>query len=311
MKEVDSRKPKNTSSTRMWSSKFWSNTPIKQALSEIIKPEEIDMSLVKTNDELNPILWDGEELKPDIRAKLLKIAIEYIKYCKIDDKTFKDIWLVGSNANYNYTQFSDIDVHILLDFSEIKADPEIIGEYFKAKKELWSLEHTILVDDHSVECYIQNTNEPFTSMGVYSLMNNKWIRKPIKKFINVDEADIQLKAADIMNMIDILIDEFNNGMDVTQKAKVVKDKIRKMRQSGLYKEGEFSPENLAFKILRNSGYIEKLNNLKNDSFDKELSYDNKDKEVAVAESAYVPKKFIIDDFQLKALIEQKYANQNF
>lgn len=311
MKEVDSTKPKAGNTMRHWSSKFWSTTPFKKVLSEIIKPEEIDMSLVRTNDELNPILWNGEELKQDIRAKLLKIAIEFIKYCKIEDKTFKDILLVGSNANYNYTQFSDIDVHVLLDFNEINADPEIIGEYFKVKKELWGLEHNIVIDDHTVECYVQNTNEPFTSMGVYSLMNNKWIRKPIRKFINVDEADVQLKAADIMNKIDILVDEFNKGMDVTQKAKVVKDKIRKMRQAGLYKEGEFSPENLAFKILRNTGYMEKLNNLKNDSFDKELSYNDKDKEIMVAESAHVPKKFVIDAFQLKALVEQKYANQNF
>jgi hypothetical protein len=290
---------------RNWSSKFWHTNPIKNVLAEIIKPEEIDMSTVKTNDELNPILWDGEELKPDIRAKLLKIASEFIKYCKIEDKKFQDILLVGSNANYNYTQFSDVDLHILMDFNEIDADPEIVGEYFKAKKELWSLEHEILIDDHTVECFVQNSSEPFTSMGVFSLMKNEWVRKPIKKFINVDEADVQLKAADIMNKIDILVDEFNKGMDVTQKAKLVKDKIKKMRQAGLYKEGEFSPENLTFKILRNTGYMDKLNNLKNDSFDRALSSGEPKEDSVVAES----KKYVINEFQFKALLERKYLKE--
>ncbi len=259
---------------RNWCGKYWNNNSIRNIISEVIKPEEIDMSLVKTNDELNPLFWKKDELNYDIRQKLLKIAIEFIKYCKIEDKKFLDIMFVGSNANYNYTQFSDIDIHILLDFSRIEAEPEIIGEYFKAKKELWSLEHDITIDDHSVECYVQSTTEPFTSLGVYSIYKNEWIRKPLKKFINIDEAAIQLKAADIMNKIEILIDEFNSGHDVIEKTIAIKNKIKKLRKTGLYKEGEYSPENLAFKILRNSGYLDKLNKLKNLSFDKSLSLED-------------------------------------
>lgn len=256
---------------RYWSSKFWNENDLKSLISEVIKPEKIDMSSIKMNDELNPELWNGEELKPEIRSALLKIAVEFIKYCKIDDKKFGDIILVGSSANYNYTPHSDIDLHILTDFNTIDAEPEMIGEYFKVKKELWSLEHNITIDNHAVECFVQNSNEPYVSSGVYSIMKNTWIRKPMKKFISIDEPDVQMKVADIINKIDMVEDEFNKGEDVSLKAKAIKDRIKKMRQSGLYKEGEFSPENLAFKILRNSGYLDKLSNLKNDSFDKKLS----------------------------------------
>lgn len=256
---------------RNWSAKYWNNTSIKQVLQEIIEPDQIDMSTVKMNDDLNPVLWKGDTLREDIRQKLLKISIEFIKFCKVEDKKFSDIILVGSNANYNYTPFSDIDLHVVMDFDQVDADPMIIGEYFKAKKELWSLEHDISFDDHVVECYVQSTTEPNSSLGIYSLMNNKWVRKPLKKFINIDEADVQLKAADLMNKIDTLVDEFNKGMDVVNKAKMIKDKIKKMRHAGLYKEGEFAPENLAFKILRNTGYLDKLTRLKNDSFDQSVS----------------------------------------
>jgi len=257
---------------RYWTSKFWTDKTVKDLISEVIKPEDIDMSSVKMNDDLNPELWDKDgKLKDVVRQALLKIAVEFIKYCKIEDKKFSDILMVGSSANYNYTPHSDVDLHILFDFNEIDADPEIIGEFFKAKKELWSLEHEVKIDDHTVECYVQNTNEKNVSSGVYSVMKNDWIRKPMKKFISIDEPDVQMKVSDIVNKIDILVDDFNKGEDVTGKAKVVKDRIKKMRQSGLYKEGEYSPENLTFKILRNSGYLDKLSKLKNDSFDRKLS----------------------------------------
>lgn len=265
---------------RYWSSKFWNDNNIKDLISEVIKPENIDMSSIKMNDKLNPQFWnEDEKLKPAVRAALLKIAIEFIKYCKMDDKKFTDILLVGSSANYNYTPYSDVDLHILTNFTQIDAEPEMLGEFFKAKKELWSLEHNITIDDHTVECFVQNSNEPYVSSGVYSIKKNDWIRKPMKKFISIDEPDVQMKVADIVNKIDILTNEFEKGEDVTVKAKAVKDRIKKMRQAGLYKEGEYSPENLAFKILRNSGYLEKLSHLKNNSFDKKLSLKEPKKEL--------------------------------
>ncbi len=263
---------KRNAKPRNWSSNFWNENEIKDLISEVIKPESIDMSSIQMNDELNPQLWnDDETLKPAVRAALLKITAEFIRYCKIEDQKFKDILLTGSNANYNYTPNSDIDLHILMDFNEVDSNPEIIGEYFKAKKELWSVEHNITIDEHEVECFIQNSNEPNASAGVYSIKNNKWVKKPMKKFITIDEPNVQMKVADIVNKIDSLIENFKKGQDVSLSAQSVKNKIKKMRQSGLYKEGEYSPENIAFKILRNSGYLEKLSNLKNDSFDKKLS----------------------------------------
>lgn len=265
---------RRNSKPRYWSSSFWNDNDIKDVLSEVIKPDEIDMSKIKVNDNLNPQLWEKDEtLKPVIRQALLKIAVEFIKYCKVENKKFIDILFVGSNANYNYTPQSDIDLHIVTDFSQIDANAELIGEYFKAKKELWSLEHNITIDEHPVECYVQDSNEKNVSSGVYSIMKDKWIRKPMKKFLNVDEPSVQMKVADIINKIDSLISDFEKGEDVTFKTKAIKDKIKTMRQAGLYKEGEFSPENLAFKILRNSGYLDKLSKLKNNSFDKELSLD--------------------------------------
>jgi len=269
--EKDKKKPE-PKHIRHWSAKYWDKTPIKKILSEIIEPDSVDVSLLKFNDELNPELWDGDKLKEDVRTALLKIAVAFIKSCKIEEYQYKDIVFVGSNANYTYTPASDIDIHIVMDFDQFNVkDDAILGEYFDAKKDIWSNVHDINVHGHTVECYVQNSQEPYTSFGVYSLVNDEWVREPIKKMVSVDEGDIQLKAAAYMNTIDKLEERFKKGEDVTAEAKKVKDKLKKIRQNSLQKEGEYSVENLVFKVLRNSGYLEKLIDLKNNSIDKSLS----------------------------------------
>jgi predicted nucleotidyltransferase len=256
---------------RHWSNKFWANTHVKNLIAEIIEPDNVDVSLLKFNDELCPLLWDDLKLKEDVREALLKNGIEFIKSCKIEDYKYKDIVLVGSMANYSYTPQSDIDIHIVVDFDQFKIKDEMLGEYFDAKKDLWSTNHDIKIKGHNVECYVQNSNEPYTSIGVYSLVKNEWLREPIKKFVTVDEANIQLKAAAFMNSIDKLEERLKNGEDIVMELKKLKDKIKNMRKNGLYKEGEYSTENLVFKVLRNSGYLEKVINLKNNNVDQNLS----------------------------------------
>lgn len=256
---------------RHWAAKYWAKKPIKKLISEIINPDDVDVSLLKFHDKLNPEIWDGEDLKEDVRKVLMKVAIAFIKSCKLEKYKYKDIVLVGSMANYSYTPVSDIDIHILMDFNQLKvADEALLGEYFDAKKDLWSINHEIRIGTHPIECYIQNANEPYTSIGVFSILNDEWVKHPLKKMVSVDEADVQLKAARYMNAIDKLESRFNKGEDVTAEFKKVKDKIKNMRVAGLHKEGEYSIENLVFKILRNSGYLEKLLNLKNHSIDKEI-----------------------------------------
>lgn len=262
-------KPKENN-PRYWSNKYWKKNSVTDILNEIIEPNSVDVNDLHMKDELCPDIWDGEEMKEDVRKVLLKNAIEFIKYCKIDNQKFKDITLTGSLANYNYTDTSDLDVHILMDFDQISEDKEFVGEYFKNKKNLWAEKYPTNIYQHEIELYIQDTSEPHTSTGVYSLMNKQWLTKPVKKMIAIDTANVQLKAAHIMNAIDDLVESKNN-IDVVDKVELLMDKIKKMRQCGLDKEGEFSTENIVFKVLRNSDYIKKLVDIKKDVMTKELT----------------------------------------
>jgi predicted nucleotidyltransferase len=256
---------------RRWSSKFWKKNNVSDVLKEVIEPEAVDVSTIKMNDTLCPMIWESDEkMRPDVRKTLLKNAIRFIEFCDAENLKYNDIILTGSLANYNYHENSDLDVHVILDFNQISENKDFVGDFFKLKKALWAEKLAIQVKGHDVEMYFQDINEPHHSSGTYSLVKDKWIRKPTKKIINVDMADVQLKSADVMNAIDDL-EKNKNDESYIRKHEKLKDKIKKYRQTGLDAAGEYSTENLVFKILRNSGYLEKMVDMKNDFLTKELS----------------------------------------
>jgi hypothetical protein len=258
---------------RKWSSKFWKKNNISDILKEVIEPEAVDVSSIKMNDTLCPMIWESEdELKSEVRKTLLQNAIRFIQFSDVENLNFNDVILTGSMANYNYNENSDLDVHIILDFNQISENKDFVGDFLKLKKQLWAEKLPIQVKGHDVEMYFQDSGEPHHSSGTYSLVKDKWIRKPIKKIINVDTADVQLKAADLMNSIDEL-EDINDADSFLKKHEQLKNKIKKYRQTGLDTTGEFSTENLVFKILRNSKYLEKMTDMKNDYLTDELSLD--------------------------------------
>jgi predicted nucleotidyltransferase len=256
---------------RYWSSKYWRTHNISDVLKETIEPNNVDVSSIQLHDTLNPLIWESDDIiKSDIRKILLLNAKRFIEFSGVGNLKFKDVILTGSLANYNYNENSDLDVHIILDFNQISSNKDFIGDYFKLKKQLWSEELPIQVKGYDVETYFQDSSEPHHSSGTYSLVKNEWLKKPTKKIININTANIQLKSADIMNTIDDL-ESNQNEKNFLRKHDELKKKIKKYRQSGLDKNGEFSVENLVFKVLRNTGYLEKMVKMKNNYLSKELS----------------------------------------
>lgn len=260
----------NEKNPRFWSSRYWSRNNISDVLKEVVEPDTVDVSSIKFNESLSPLIWDGDKLKSDVRKVLLLNAKRFIQFSDVENLKFNDIMLTGSMANYNYNDDSDLDVHIVLDFNQISENKEFVGDFFKLKKQLWADQLPIQVKGHDVEMYFQDANEPHHSSGTYSLVKDEWIKKPTKKIVNIDTGDVQLKSADFMNAIDDL-ETNKNQNDFLRKHEQLKNKIKKYRQSGLDTGGEYSIENLVFKILRNTGYLEKMVELKNNYLTKELS----------------------------------------
>ena len=269
--KCDTAKDKTT--PRYWSCRFWSKKNVSDLLKEVIEPESVDVSSIRMNDTLSPLIWDENEvMKTDVRKILLMNAKRFIEFCDAENLKFRDIILTGSMANYNYNENSDLDIHVILDFDQISENKQFVGDFFKLKKQLWAEKLPIQVKGHDVEMYFQDTAEPHHSTGTYSLMNNEWINRPTKKIVDINTANVQLKSADLMNAIDDLATN-RNGEDFLKKHEILKEKIKKYRQIGLDTVGEYSTENLVFKILRNSGYLGKMVEMKNNYLTQELSLD--------------------------------------
>jgi len=222
-------------------------------------------------ETLNADVWDGDVLKDEIREKLLEIAEEFVKFVNVELEMgdIKDIIFTGSLANYNYTKFSDIDLHILFDFDKFDENEELTKRYLMSKKYIWNTTHKILIKGYEVELYPQNTSEKHHSTGVYSIMNNEWVKKPLLPkdvWSRVNIEDIKKKYGEISASIERL--EENPDIDEIDE---LKRKIKRMRQGGLEEGGEYSIENLTFKVLRRTGYLGRLFRLRREEYDKQFS----------------------------------------
>ena len=175
-----------------------------------------------------------------------------------------DVVLTGSMANYNYTKFSDFDVHVVTKYADLQCD-NLAEAFYTAKKKIWNDAHNISIRGHEVELYVEDVEKPPVSGGVFSLLDNKWLIKPSYDPPRINNSAVNAKVRDLITQIQHAIQGDSNDVEH------VMDKIKHMRRSGLDKHGEFSVENLAFKILRNEGYIEKLHNAFTQHQDSELS----------------------------------------
>lgn len=230
-------------------------------------------------ETLNPKVWENSSdpekavMKSKVRKALLDIAEEFIDYLG-DDVFVEDIVLTGSLANFNWSEFSDFDLHVHVDLQQYEKEAELYKELYNLKKQLFNEKHDITIFGYDVELYAQDTEEVHYSSGVYSVMNDEWISKP-KKFKNeVDQSVLKTKIKSWTDKIDSAV-ESESDEDDSKLLDSLKDKLKKYRQSGLEKDGELSYENLVFKFLRRSGHIQKLFDTINKSIDKKLSVERK------------------------------------
>ena len=220
-------------------------------LREFTQQEGIVDSAVQFHRKLNPLLWQGSMLKSEVRYKLLKIAKHFIEFIDIPQLHLKDITISGSNAAFSYTPQSDIDLHLVVDIP-----PEqdlLLKPLFDAKKNQYNFNHDIKIKNIDVEVYVQPSTDKHHSLGIYSVLDNRWISKPVMGTVKINDSDVQAKVENYLNKImQALVD------DDIERVKAVQQEISKIRKAGLEQGGEFSIENVAYKVLRAKGFIDQL-----------------------------------------------------
>jgi hypothetical protein len=242
----------------------------------LLEKENIDLSSFRTKNILNPKIFDkNNQMKPEVRTRLLMIADDFYESLEIDWVDIDDIILTGSLANYNWSKFSDVDLHITLDFGDVDDNEDLVREYFTSKKDNWNEKHDITIRGYDVEVYAQDSDEPHVSTGIYSVLWDKWLVKPEKGEKSIDKKRVEKKVNEILDKMEDILYLYKSGeYDKTMlKIQRLKDKIKKMRQAGLDREGEYSYENITFKVLRRMGYLEKIWDLQTKAYDKSLTLD--------------------------------------
>jgi predicted nucleotidyltransferase len=215
-------------------------------------------------NELNPKIWEKKGksyvMKPEVRERLLEIANEFIDYLKIEI-IITDVVLTGSLANYSWSKYSDFDIHIIANFNQFpQSHVDLYQEFFMLKKALFNKNHDIKLFGYETELYVESEDEAHFSSGVYSLLYDEWQHEPEKEQVKIDKNTIERKAKQWMEIIDGVLENIEDESieDAKELLSKYKDKLKKFRTCGLEKNGEYSSENLVFKILRRNGYLEKL-----------------------------------------------------
>lgn len=233
------------------------------------------LNSLSIKDSLNPKIWEksnenGEfKIRDNIRKSLLKISEKFIDYLG-DDIFIDDIILTGSLSNYNWSEYSDFDLHIIIDFKQFGQESPLYKELFDLKKIIFNEKHNIKIYGYDVELYAQDSLEPHVASGVYSIMTDEWVNKPKKINFELDKEVLSKKIKCWIEKIDTTIVNSDNK-DGFKLLESLKKKLKEYRQSGLEKKGELSYENLVFKFLRRSGHIKKLFDSMNKALDKKLS----------------------------------------
>jgi gamma-glutamylcyclotransferase (GGCT)/AIG2-like uncharacterized protein YtfP len=238
---------------------------------DITELESFKMSdAIKFHDELNPNLWNGDHLDPEVRKQLLLIAEDFVTSLGVGKLNIKDISISGSNAAYSYTDNSDLDLHIVVDIGKLDND-EVYRELFNAKKIIYNDTHEISVHGVPVELYVQDSAEPHISLGDYSVMNDKWNKIPKKQRANFDQVATRQKYETLAQLIELALKTRDED-----RVNTLISKVKRYRQAGLDKGGEFSPENLAYKAVRSQGAIDALYDLRNKLHSEKMSIEESD-----------------------------------
>jgi len=186
----------------------------------------------------------------------------------------EEVRFTGSLANYNWSKYSDIDLHIVVDFSKIDEDTELVKSFFDAARLRWNDLHDIKIHGYEVEIYVENLSDDHRSSGIYSITDRKWITEPNPESVDIDYRLARRKSNDIETQINLIKHVLNRGKYKVALSSIdrVKGKIRNLRKAGLDSpQQEYSAENIAFKILRREDALQRLADMKLAAYDSLMS----------------------------------------
>ena len=224
---------------------------------------------IKVNNALNPKLWDeNNKLRTEVREAALRIVEFFLSQMDMPI-TYKDIRILGSNASYNYSPYSDLDIHIVVDFNELEGSNSMLRKYFNGVRNGFLNDYDVKIHGIPVEMYIEDISDPPKAKGIYSVVDDGWIKFP-KQDTNAVEADVD-SVADVWEArINKLVKR-----DSLEDVDTAIRNLYYVRRNSLAQDGEYGKGNQLFKEIRNRGLLDMLRQKKKELISKELSVEKK------------------------------------
>ena len=222
---------------------------------------------MEIHDTLNPRLFSGEQLKPEVRERILKIVDAFVDDMEIKPDVL-DVQLVGSNVSYNYTPNSDLDVHLVVNFEMMNADRTLVQALFNAEKSWFNKNHDITIKGVNVELYVEDVGAGTASNGVYSALNDEWIKFP-DSLEGIQEYDLSREVAIWQKEIEGIL---KDGTEEDVKNEI--NRLYMIRKNSILIDGEYGKGNQLFKEIRNLGLLDALKDKVHELLSKELSLES-------------------------------------
>ena len=227
---------------------------------------------IEIHQTLNPKIWNitTKKLLPEVKDKIVDIVNHFEDYIEVPIEIV-DVQIVGSNASYNYTVHSDIDVHIIANYDVINKETELLQQLYDAKRNQYNRKFDIEIRGLQVEMYVQDIKTSVISNGIYSVCDDEWVKepKPIKNF----------KQHDISKELEKWQQHINNVLNSEDDARVINaiDTLYLIRHNAIAADGEYSAGNQLFKEIRNLGLLDELKDKLEELTSKKLSLEGMSK----------------------------------
>lgn len=223
------------------------------------------------HNTLNPLIWDeNSQLRPEVEVAINKIVNLFVEQQEEIKIPVLDIYILGSNASYNYSPTSDLDAHIITNYEDLDCNKEILQILFNALKTNFNKDYDFTIHGINVELYVQDVNSTTISNGIYSMKDKAWIKYPQR----AENPKTEIVDIDLFNKYkDEVISVLYQSNSPEQIDRVI-DKLYLLRQQSLTKDGEFGDGNLIFKEIRSLGLLDKLKDRKKELISQELTVED-------------------------------------
>ncbi len=207
--------------------------------------------------ELDPRLWDGTDLKPEIRTRSLKVVDRIVRTSGIPGLTVDGVELFGSDASYEYDDASDFGIHVFTHSADLspKDLDDVLGLLNDdvERRQEGHITFNGIVVEVTFHGERGETYRPVPGIGQYSLTESRWIERPVQQPSRFDTSRMASDMKTFIGKYNALVSDYTRdktGFACSRFADL-DEELSDYRNAGFANgSGSRSTENLTYRALR-------------------------------------------------------------